>query len=67
MSKAPIRTLTVCSGRSVVGFINEIGKHNFLALHALTGAKVGMFATTADAAQAIGRFTPDQEIAGAAK
>ena len=52
MKKLPIRTLTVCEGRNTIGFINEIGERQFLALSA-RGAKLGLYSTTGDAAQAI--------------
>jgi hypothetical protein len=53
MSKAPIRTLTVCEGRQTLGFIHEIGDHQFAAQLSGTGKTLGVFPTTGDAAQAI--------------
>jgi hypothetical protein len=52
MSKAPIRTLTVCSGRETLGFIEEHGRHDFTAC-LMDGKTLGQFPTTGDAAQAI--------------
>jgi hypothetical protein len=53
MSKAPIRTLTVCSGRETLGFIHEMGDHQFSAQLSATGKTLGLFPTTGAAAQAI--------------
>jgi hypothetical protein len=52
MSKAPIRTLTVW-GRETLGFIHEMGDHQFAAQLSATGKTLGVFPTTGDAAQAI--------------
>lgn len=52
MSKQPLRTLTVCEGRQTLGFIHEMGAHQFTA-ESVAGAKLGIFPTTGDAAQAI--------------
>jgi hypothetical protein len=53
MSKASIRTLTVCEGRQTLGFIHEIGDNQFAAQLSATGKTLGVFPTTGDAAQAI--------------
>jgi hypothetical protein len=53
MSKAPIRTLTVCEGRETLGFIYEMGDHQFSAQLSATGKTLGVFPTAGDAAQAI--------------
>jgi hypothetical protein len=53
MSKAPIRTLTVCEGRETLGFIHEMGDHQFSAHLSATGKTLGLYPTTGDAAQAI--------------
>jgi hypothetical protein len=53
MSKAPIRTLTVCSGRETLGFILELGKHEFAAQLSADGETFGPFPTSGEAAQAI--------------
>ena len=57
MRTLPIRTLTVCEGRNTIGFINEIGERQFLALTA-RGTKLGLYSTTGDAAQAINSARP---------
>lgn len=54
MSKAPIRKLTVCEGRNTIGFITEMGERQFLAL-SITGTKLGVYPTSADAAQALNK------------
>jgi hypothetical protein len=58
MSKAPIRTLTVCEGRQTLGFIHEVADHQFSAQLfsaqlSATGKTLGLFPTTGAAAQAI--------------
>lgn len=53
MSKAPLRTLTVCEGRETLGFIHEMEGHQFSAQLSATGKTLGVFPTTGDAAQAI--------------
>jgi hypothetical protein len=53
MSKAPIRTLTVCEGRETLGFIHEMGDHQFSAQLSAAGKTLGLFPTTGAAAQAI--------------
>lgn len=54
MSKpAPVRrTLTVCQGRDTIGFISELWDHRFSA-EDIDGRRIGLFATTAAAAEAI--------------
>jgi hypothetical protein len=64
MSKTPIRSLTVCEGRETLGFIHEMGAHQFTA-ESVAGAKLGIFPTTGEAAQAINagrtKFSPDAQ------
>lgn len=64
MSKAPLRTLTVCEGRQTLGFIHEMSAHQFTA-ESVAGETLGVFPTTGAAAQAInaGRTTspPDAQ------
>jgi hypothetical protein len=52
MSKLPFRTLTVTSGRDVIGSIKQKGQGNFIALLP-SGRSLGSFPTAATAAQAI--------------
>jgi hypothetical protein len=49
----PVRTLTVCEGRTTLGFIHEMGDHQFSAQLSATGKTLGLFPTTGAAAQAI--------------
>jgi hypothetical protein len=50
---APIkRTLTVCEGRDTLGFIHELWNRQFSA-EPLNGESLGLFPTTAAAAEAI--------------
>jgi hypothetical protein len=53
MSKAPIRTLTVCEGRELLGFIHQTGDRKYSAQLCATGKTLGVFSTTGQAAQAI--------------
>jgi hypothetical protein len=55
MSKAPIRTLTVFEGRETLGFIHEMGNHQFSAQLFANGKTLGLFPTTGAAAQAINK------------
>lgn len=62
MSKTPARTLTVCEGRNTIGHIHEMGERQYLA-RSITGVKLGVYPTSADAAQAINKA---QQIGGVA-
>jgi hypothetical protein len=52
MIKPPFRTLTVTSGRDVLGTIEQKGQRRYVAL-LLSGESLGAFPTAAGAAQAI--------------
>jgi hypothetical protein len=53
MSKGPIRTLTVCAGRELLGFIHQTGDRQYSAQLCATGKTLGVFPTTGEAAKAI--------------
>jgi hypothetical protein len=53
MIKAPIRSLTVCAGRELLGFIHQTGDRQYSAQLCATGKTLGVFPTTGEAAQAI--------------
>ncbi|MET4364308.1 hypothetical protein ABIB06_004907 [Bradyrhizobium sp. LB8.2] len=55
MSAPPLilRTLTVCCGREVLGFIHDLGRKRFSASLPSGCAVPGVFSSSSDAAQAI--------------
>lgn len=55
MSPPPliIRSLTVCCGREVLGFIHELGRKRFSATLPSGREVPGVFSSSSDAAQAI--------------
>lgn len=55
--KSAFRTLTVTSGRDVVGTIQQKGQRHFVALLP-SGASIGIFNTAADAAQQLSNANP---------
>jgi hypothetical protein len=57
MMKSAFRTLTVTSGREVVGTIQQKGQRHFVALLP-SGASIGTFSTAADAAQKLSNANP---------
>ncbi|MDH2402022.1 hypothetical protein QCM77_18955 [Bradyrhizobium sp. SSUT18] len=48
-----VRTLTVCCGREVLGFIHELGRKRFSASLPSGREVPGVFSSSSDAAQAI--------------
>ncbi|WP_456620625.1 hypothetical protein [Bradyrhizobium sp. P5_C12] len=48
-----VRTLTVCCGREVLGFIHELGRKRFSATLPSGREVPGVFSSSSDAAQAI--------------
>lgn len=48
-----VRTLTVCCGREVLGFIHELGRKRFSASLPSGREVPGLFSSSSDAAQAI--------------